>query len=135
MSKRQDAEKRFRERYAARATEATLIIEREVIGANVGANGYTTVAQADLLAERLQLRPDALLLDIGCGRGWPGLYIAEKTGCRVVLSDVPVAALRAAKRTAGSRNLSGRAVAVRASGTHLPFPADSFDAITHTDAL
>lgn len=135
MSKRQDTEKRFRERYAAKATDAELIIEREVIGANVGANGYTTVAQADLLAERLELRPGMLLLDVGCGRGWPGLYLAENTGCGVVLSDVPVAALRTALKRADKRSLSGGTFVVRASGTHLPFRAAAFDAITHTDAL
>jgi hypothetical protein len=34
-------------------------LERLVIGADYGADGYTTVEQADDLARRLQLRPGA----------------------------------------------------------------------------
>lgn len=69
MSKRRDCEERFCERYSAPVAEAALVVEREVIGANVGANGYTTVAQADMLAQRLELRDCVTLLDIGSGRG------------------------------------------------------------------
>lgn len=135
MSKQQESEKRFRERYSAKATDAVLTVEREVIGANVGANGYTTVRQAELLGERLGLEPGTLLLDVGCGRGWPGLYLSETTECRVVLADVPEPALRIAMQRADKTGLSRQASVVRASGTHLPFLRRSFDAITHTDTL
>ena len=53
-----------------------------------GANGYTTAAQANLLAQRLDLGPGKRLLDVGSGRGWPGLYLAASTGCTVVLTDL-----------------------------------------------
>jgi hypothetical protein len=49
MRKRRDCGERFRKRYSAPVVEAALVVEREVIGANVGANGYTTVEQADML--------------------------------------------------------------------------------------
>lgn len=135
MKKRRESERRFRQRYSTKETDAALIVEREVIGGNVGANGYTTVAQADMLAERLELDRQTLLLDIGCGRGWPGLYLSEKTGCHVVLSDIPLPALRAAMRRAEKRRLLRRTRLVRASGTHPPFARQTFDAITHTDTL
>jgi cyclopropane fatty-acyl-phospholipid synthase-like methyltransferase len=135
VTKRRDCSQRFEERYAAQASEAALIVEREVIGANVGANGYTTLRQADMLAERLHLSPQSLLLDIGCGRGWPGLYLSEKTGCRVVLSDIPLPALGTALRTSDKRAMSERVSVVRASATDAPFARHVFDAVTHTDAL
>jgi hypothetical protein len=50
-------------------------VERMVIGSDFGADGYTTVGQADELARRLELRPGLQLLDLGCGRGRPGLYL------------------------------------------------------------
>ena len=134
MSKRRDCEERFRKRYSAPVVEAALLVEREVIGANVGANGYTTVEQADMLAQRLELRAGATLLDIGSGRGWPALYLAAKTGCRPVLADLPQAAVAAAIRRADDQRLSEVSV-TRASATHLPFRTASFDVITHTDTL
>ena len=134
MRKRRDCEERFRERYSAPVAEAALVVEREVIGANVGANGYTTVEQADMLARRLELTAGATLLDIGSGRGWPALYFVAKTGCRAVRMDLPKPALAAAIRRADDQRLSGVSV-TRASAAHLPFRAASFDVITHTDTL
>src|SRR5262245_58853227 len=64
---------RFRDRYGEDRTEAVLRIERAVIGGDWGANGYTTIAQADLLGDALGLVPGMRLLDLGAGRGWPGL--------------------------------------------------------------
>jgi SAM-dependent methyltransferase len=77
-----------------------------VIGSDFGADGYTTVEQADELARRLELRPGLRLLDLGCGSGWPGLYLAMRTGCQVVLSDVPLDGLRSAKARAVRERLS-----------------------------
>jgi ubiquinone/menaquinone biosynthesis C-methylase UbiE len=134
MSRRRDSEERFRQRYSAPVAEAALIVERKVIGANVGANGYTTVEQADMLAKRLELKAGVALLDIGSGRGWPALYLAAKTGCSAVLMDLPEPALAAAIRRADDQRLPGVSL-TRASATHLPFRTASFDVITHTDTL
>jgi hypothetical protein len=68
-------------------------IERRIIGGDWGANGFTTMAQADTLARELGLSAADRLLDLGTGRGWPGLYLAAKTGCRVVLADPPLEGL------------------------------------------
>jgi ubiquinone/menaquinone biosynthesis C-methylase UbiE len=134
-TKRRDCEERFRERYSVPTVDAMLAVEREAIGANVGANGYTTLAQADTLAERLQLTPEATLLDLGSGRGWPGLHLAARIGCRTVLVDLPEPALAAAARRAQKQGLSDRVSVLRADAAHLPFLSDTFDAITHTDTL
>jgi len=126
---------RFRERYGAPLAEAALAVEREVIGANVGANGYTTLAQADDLIGLLGLKRGSRLLDIGAGRGWPGLYLAAKSACEVVLADVPDTSLASAVLRADEQRLGRLASCVRATGERLPFRAGSFDAITHTDTL
>jgi 16S rRNA G1207 methylase RsmC len=130
-----DTVERFAERYRAGQNEATRQIERAVIGGDWGANGYTTVDQADLLGEALALRAGMQLLDVGAGRGWPGLYLAATTGCRAVLTDVPVEGLSTAVARARQENLSSRAVAAVAGANALPFPPASFDAIVHTDVL
>ena len=94
---------RFAERYRIAAAEVSRRVELAVIGGDWGANGYTTMTQADLLARELNLRPGMLLLDLGAGRGWPGLYLAASTGSGVVLADVPVEALRLAAGRARAR--------------------------------
>ena len=135
MTRDKDTISRFHNRYSLPVTDAALAVEREVIGANVGASGYTTVAQADALIPELRLRPGTLLLDVGAGRGWPGLYLARKTGCDVVLADIPAPALAAAAKRANEAGLSGRASPLRAAADYLPFQSSVFDAVVHTDTL
>ena len=76
-----DAKQRFDERYGEGQNEATVALERDVIGGDYGANSYTTRKQVDVLLERLELRRNQRLLDVGAGRGWPGLYLAKRSGC------------------------------------------------------
>ena len=130
-----DARARFEERYAIPTGDANSRIERAVIGAVWGANGYTTVDQADQLGRLLDLTPGGRLLDVGTGRGWPGLYLASRTGCALVGTDMPVDALAIAARRARVENIDDRVALVAAGGADQPFRARSFDAIVHTDVL
>jgi 2-polyprenyl-3-methyl-5-hydroxy-6-metoxy-1,4-benzoquinol methylase len=125
----------FAERYGRRDSDVTRNLERLVIGSDFGANGYTTVAQADRLGECLNLARGKHLLDVGSGRGWPGLYLSKTTGCTVVLTDLPDEAMRSAAHRARSEGLSGRAHMVVSSARRLPFGIASYDAIVHTDVL
>ena len=125
----------FAERYGRSGSDAARELERLVIGSDFGANGYTTLTQADLLAERLGLGPGKRLLDIGSGRGWPGLYLAKKTGCKVVLTDLPEEAMRSAAHRAAAEGISARVGAIVASARRLPFERASYDGIVHTDVL
>jgi cyclopropane fatty-acyl-phospholipid synthase-like methyltransferase len=125
----------YAERYRAAPDEVTRGIERAVIGGDWGANGYTTIAQVRQLGRGLALQPSQRLLDLGAGRGWPGLYLAATTGCQAVLADVPVEGLQAAKARAQRENLTPRAATVAATARSLPFAPASFDAIVHTDVL
>ncbi len=125
----------FLKSYGRAQSRAELAVEREVHGVNAGINSYTTVAQADLLAEALRLGPGVRLLDVGAGFGWPSVYLAEKTGCDVVLTDVPPAAVGNAAARAIKRHVFARCRFAVASGSHLPFRRRSFDAVVHTDVL
>ena len=55
-SREQEARDRFAGRYREERVDVVQEIERRVIGAEWGANGYTTITQADGLADRLGLR-------------------------------------------------------------------------------
>ena len=125
----------FEQRYGISAAPLMGEIERRVTGGEWGANGYTTTAQADQLARGLGLAAADRLLDLGTGRGWPGLYLAVRSGCRVVLADLPLEGLQVAAARARAERLADRAAMVVAGASGLPFQPGSFDAIIHTDVL
>jgi len=126
---------RFRTWYGRENDDAFRQIELRVIGSDYGANGYTTKSQVDDLVRRIAVGPGDRLLDVGTGCGWPALYIAHETGCTVVASDVPVEGLRAGARRARREGLGARALLVCAGAESLPFRAQSFEAVVHTDVL
>jgi methylase of polypeptide subunit release factors len=130
-----DTRQLFAARYGEDRTGVVGQIEQAVIGGDWGANGYTTMRQADHLGAALRLGPGVRLLDLGAGRGWPGLYLAVRTDCQVVLTDVPFEGLRLAMARADTEKATERAVAVVSSARALPFRAGTFDAVVHTDVL
>ena len=123
----------FNERYRLVAEPAMRRAEIRVIGSDYGATSYTTRAQADRLAGLLELGRRKLLLDVGSGTGWPGIYVARSTGCRVVLTDFPLEGLRIAARRMQDEGVEGGVVA--AFGDSLPLRDHAFDAATSSDVL
>jgi hypothetical protein len=129
-----EARRHFAERYTPGPSNVLDALERSVIGTAWGANGFTTLSQANLLAESAGLDAAAHLLDLGTGRGWPGLYLSQSTGCRLTMSDLPFEGLRYALDRAAREELEPTG-AVVGSATKLPFAPGTFDAVIHTDVL
>lgn len=109
-------------------------VTMEVLGFPL-AQGYTTRAQVDRLGRALRLRAGVPALDVGAGAGWPSLYLAATTDAEFVLTDIPGQAVRAAASRSRETSVDQQCQFARASGTHLPFRARSFDAVLHTDVL
>jgi SAM-dependent methyltransferase len=110
-------------------------IERCVRGSDYGATSWTTREQAEQAAARLGLAPGLRLLDVGAGSGWPALFLAARSGCDVVLTDVPLSGLRIARSRAASDGLDAHCSVLAADGAALPFADHSFDRIHHADVL
>ncbi len=110
-------------------------LERSVCGCDYGSTSWTTRQEAERITQLLELGPASKLLDVGAGSGWPGLYLAHRTGCDVVLVDLPLASLRLALERAATDHLSQRCEVVVADGAALPFKDASFDALSHSDVL
>ncbi len=110
-------------------------VERTVLGCDYGGTSWTTSAQATQIVEMLCLRQGLKLLDIGAGSGWPGLFLADSSGCEISLLDLPVSALAKAIKRARSDGIDDRVDAIAASGSALPFGNACFDVISHSDVL
>lgn len=124
----------FRDYYGAATSPAIRELELRALGTEFGGNSYTDIDQARHLIRLLDLRPGVDLLEVGAGSGWPGLFLARESGCRAVLSDVPVEGLRVARTRAHEEGIANSEF-VAASGTGLPFKDGSFDAVGHSDVL
>ena len=125
----------FARDYELGRSAAVRDLERSVQGCDYGATSWTTRREAGRIAELLALRPAVRLLDVGAGAGWPGLYLAQLTGCNVVLADLPLVGLQVALERAAADGFEERCRAVVADGAALPFAASSFDALSHSDVL
>ncbi|WP_149184821.1 class I SAM-dependent methyltransferase [Streptomyces sp. TRM49041] len=90
----------------------------------------------DLVADRLALRPDQHLLDVGCGNGVPALRIAGASqGVRVTGITVSHQQLaKAAKEAAGS-DARDRVSFLFADAMDLPFEDGSFDGAWAIESL
>ena len=110
-------------------------IERCVCGCDYGGNSWTTRPEAEEFMTSLDLRSGKRLLDVGAGTGWPGLYMATRSGCNVTLIDLPLNGLQIAIERAKKDGISDRVSGVVGDAAKLPFPDGSFDAISHSDLL
>jgi len=114
---------------------ALIDIEKIIYGSDYGANSWTTRLEAEETCRSLGLRYGDRLLDIGSGTGWPGLYIAKRSGCEVILIDLPRSALEVAVDRSISDQLDQRVWACVGDAASLPFKKGMFDAINHSDIL
>ncbi len=110
-------------------------VEASVLGSDYGGTSWTTLAQADQLAEKLKLGPGVNHLEVGSGSGWPGLYLSTRSGCNVTLVDIPMIALEMSRLRAKRDGLQNKANSIMASGTDLPFRDGAFDTVGHSDVL
>lgn len=126
---------RFGQRYSVAAAGVPRTVEFDALGSDYGATGYATREQADDLGRLLELGPSSVLLDIGAGCGWPGLYLATAFGCSVISADPIVEGATAALERIGSDGIDARALAVLATGEQLPIRNGSIDAVVHVDVM
>ena len=118
---------RYADRYG-RDQSVAMAVAMDVCGHELAESGYTTLVQAERLIGELDLAGTPMVLDVGSGRGWPSVHLAElRPDWRVIASDVPTEGLvRIRDRVAG---------VVAASGVRLPFRDQIFDAVLHTDVF
>lgn len=97
--------------------------------------GYLTNHDLEVFASRLQLAKGATLLDMGCGKGGPGLKIAERLKCKLIGMDVIPEAVALADAFQQQFALSYPAQFVPGEFYHIPLPDQSVDAIICFDSI
>jgi SAM-dependent methyltransferase len=96
---------------------------------------WTTWSELQRIADDLRCRSDDLLLDVVCGRGGPGLWVAATTGCHLLGLDIADAAVAAAQKRAVALGLDGRARFRTGTFDDTGLEDASVDAIMSVDAL
>ena len=125
----------FADSYELSQLPAMRKVEEAVLGCDYGGTSWTTMQQATQMIALLDIGQDQHLLDIGAGSGWPALFVADQSGCKVTLVDIPLNALDLASDRANDDGIAERVSAVAASGAALPFDDASFDIVSHSDVL
>lgn len=111
-------------------------VRMETYGVDFGQTSWVTTEESEEIPRLLELKPDAFVLEIGCGSGRYALHIAETCGCRVVGLDLSGEGIRNANGLAEKNNLSSRArFEQRDVSQRLAFEDKTFNAVYSNDVL
>ncbi len=97
--------------------------------------GYLTQHDLRAIADRLQLAPGSSILDIGCGKGGPGLRLAEQLKLRLTGIDIIQEAVAQADAFQEKFDLAYPAHFEVGEFYAIPLPDDSVDAVMSIDSL
>jgi ubiquinone/menaquinone biosynthesis C-methylase UbiE len=84
--------------------------------------------------DRLQLRPDSAVLDLGCGTGYGSVALAER-GYSVTATDRVEAMLAATRRHAAASAAPDRITTAHGDAQDLPFESGTFDVVVALGVL
>jgi SAM-dependent methyltransferase len=96
---------------------------------------FLTLAEMQAMTVALQLPKDGQLVDLACGAGGPGLWIAREAGVGLLGIDISAAGLKLARMRATGLGLGGRAMYQRGSFADTGLAAGSLDGAMSVDAL
>ena len=97
--------------------------------------GYVTLTELRAVARDLRVGPEQTFVDLGCGPGGPGLWVARATGAALVGLEVSSAGVAQASERAGALGVTDRARFQAADLSSTGLPDASFDAAMSIDVL
>ncbi len=134
------AEARYRPVLASQGRSETLrTIWRDAYGADYPAEveplGFITTPDLVRMGRWLGVGAGDTFVDLGCGRGGPGLWLARETGACVVGVDIAEEAVAAAAGRMAQFGMAGRARYQTGSFTATGLPDGQFHAALSVDSL
>jgi SAM-dependent methyltransferase len=102
---------------------------------DVQSSGYLTGSGLAEVLDRVSLKPQNLLVELGCGRGGYGMAVARASGARLVGVDFSDAALAAARLQAGKLYLDDVAEFRTGDLSSTGLPTGVADAVLCVDAF
>ncbi len=103
--------------------------------AALGLHSYTTTSELNRFVSELRLTPSDVLVDLGCGRGGPGLWVAAQTGAHLIGIDIAETALKAARDRAQALGIAEQAEFRQGSFQDTGLDRASVNAVMSVDAL
>jgi ubiquinone/menaquinone biosynthesis C-methylase UbiE len=115
-------------------------IFREVFGDDVApaeADAFSFVSRSELdrVGRELRLQPGQTFVDLACGAGGPGLWIARATGLNVCGIDISATGIEQATGRAAAAGMSERARYQVGEFGATGLPTKAFDGAISIDAL
>ena len=96
---------------------------------------FLPLAQLRALARGLRLVADQVVVDLACGAGGPGLWVAVHTGARLIGRDLSSSAVQRASECAVAVGMGGRAEFAQGTFEQTGLASGSADAVMTVDAL
>ena len=97
--------------------------------------GFLTLGEAQRLLALLAPGGGDVVVDVACGTGGPGLWIAQQTGASLIGVDPSPAGLAAARERAARTGLDGRSRFEQGSFERTGLPGSSADAVMSIEAF
>ena len=114
-------------------------IFREVYGDDypeeANPESFVTLTDLRTIAKNLNVGLGKTFIDLGCGKGGPGLWIARETGANYVGIDFSDNAIRQATQRLGNFKIEGTSKFQVGNMYSLNFPKNSFDGALSIDAI
>jgi SAM-dependent methyltransferase len=131
---------RFNRSHAARLQSATLEgLYRAAYGegypAETHPNAFFSRATLQRLVGALHVGPGHIVVDLGCGHGGPGLWVAQQLGANLIGIDLSAVGVALARDRAAALSLGERAHFQEGDLTATGLPEASCDAAMSLDVL
>jgi SAM-dependent methyltransferase len=96
---------------------------------------FTTRSELTRIAREVRLAPGELLVDVGCGRGGPGLWVAVATGASYLGVDITSSPLAEVQHRASRIGIADRVRTAVGAFDNLPVSDGEAGAVISIDAL
>ena len=129
----------FEQLFKKERSESYRDIFREVYGDDypeeLNPDSFVTMTDLRTIAKNLKIGPGKSFIDLGCGRGGPGLWITRETGANYIGIDLSENAIKQAQHRSADFKIKGTSKFQVGNMYSLNFPENSFDGAISIDVI